>query len=146
VDPADIRLGSEWDPQLDAFLAERIYAFNARTTGQADGAAVTGAIRDATGRVVAAVTGHTWGGACQVNSLWVDEAHRRQGLGRALLGAVEAEARRRGCAQVILLTHDFQAPAFYEGLGYARRAEIPGYPRGHAQYVYVKPLAAPDGA
>jgi ribosomal protein S18 acetylase RimI-like enzyme len=61
-------------------------------------------------------------------------------LGRALLRATEAEAVRRGCTQVVLWTHSFQAPAFYEQLGYARQATVPHYPNGHAQYLYLKSL------
>jgi ribosomal protein S18 acetylase RimI-like enzyme len=63
-----------------------------------------------------------------------------------LLQAVEAEARLRRCAQVILFTHTFQAPGFYERLGYLRQATIPNYPNGHAQLLYVKQLAASEGA
>jgi len=65
-------------------------------------------------------------------------------LGRALLHAVEAEARRRNCTQVILLTHSFQAPGFYERLAYLRQATIPNYPVGHAQLLYVKQLERVD--
>lgn len=139
-----IELHGEWDAALESFLAERIYEFNSRTTGLFDGKAVVGAIRDESRRVVAAVCGHTWGGTCQVNYIWVDEAHRKRGLGSALLRAVETEARRRRCTQVILSTHSFQAPGFYERFAYALKAVIPGYPRGHTQLVYVKQLT-PEG-
>ena len=140
-----IELRSEWDTPLESFLAERIYEFNSHTTGLFDAKAVVGAIRDESSRVVAAVCGHTWGGTCQINYLWVDESHRKRGLGRALLRAVETEARRRRCTQIILSTHSFQAPGFYERFAYALKAVIPGYPQGHAQLVYVKQLTADGG-
>ena len=41
---------------------------------------------------------------------------------------------------MLLFTHSFQAPAFYEALGYERRATIEQYPRGHAKYLYEKRL------
>jgi ribosomal protein S18 acetylase RimI-like enzyme len=137
-----IAIRAEWDTTLESFLAERIYEFNSRTTGIHDAAAVTASVEDESGRVIAAVTGHTWGGTCQVTYLWVDETHRRRGLGRALLRAVEVEARRRRCAQVVLFTHSFQAPGFYEKHGYARNAAVDGYPAGHSQLLYVKHLGA----
>ncbi len=68
------------------------------------------------------------------------ESRRGQGLGRTLLEAAKAEAVRRGCIQIVLLTHSFQAPAFYERLGYVKQATIPNYPDGHAQFVYLKRL------
>jgi ribosomal protein S18 acetylase RimI-like enzyme len=66
-------------------------------------------------------------------------------MGRALLQAAEAEAVRRGCTQALLLTHSFQAPAFYERLGYVRQATVPNYPHGYAQHVYVKQFTSADG-
>jgi GNAT superfamily N-acetyltransferase len=58
--------------------------------------------------------------AAKVSAIVVDEAHRRRGVGRALLDAVEAEARRRGCALVFLTTADRRADAheFYRRLGW----------------------------
>ena len=142
----DIELRSEWDAELESFLAERIYDFNSQVTGLFDGKPFVASIEDDSDRLVAGATGHTWGGTCQVTYLWVDELHRGRGLGRALLHAVESEARLRRCAQVILFTHTFQAPGFYERLGYSRKAAIPNYPSGHAQLLYVKQLVAIDGA
>ena len=144
--PRDIELRSEWNSDLESFLAQRLYEFNSQATGQFDGTPITASVKDDAGRLIAAVTGHTWGGTCQVTYLWVDESQRGSGLGRALLTAIEEEARRRRCMQVILFTHTFQAPGFYERLGYSQRAQIPNYPSGHAQLLYVKPLDAADGA
>jgi ribosomal protein S18 acetylase RimI-like enzyme len=132
--------------ELDAFLAERIYQFNAQATGLFDGKVFAGSIRGETGEVIAGVTGHTWGGTCQVTHLWVDESQRRKGLGVALMNAVESEAMRRGCRQVLLSTHSFQAPGFYERLGYKREASIEDYPKGHANVFYLKELVRGAGA
>jgi ribosomal protein S18 acetylase RimI-like enzyme len=52
----------------------------------------------------------------------------------------EAEAVRRGCRQLVLTTHSFQAPRFYEELGFIVVAEVPEYPRGHSQIVLRKLL------
>src|SRR5262245_11080843 len=110
--------------ELEAFLVDRIYEFNARATGYFDGRLVGGQLRNEAGEVIAAFNGHTWGGCCVVVHLWVHKTWRGRGLGRALMQAVEAEAVRRGCEQVVLSTHSFQAPGFYERLGYAKHAVI----------------------
>ena len=50
----------------------------------------------------------------------VGERFRRQGIGEALMEAVEAEARRRGGTHLVLNTAHRRADAhaFYEALGY----------------------------
>ena len=126
--------------RLEAFLVERIYEFNAQATGYFDGRLIAARLRNEPGEIVAAVNGHTWGGCCVVAHLWVHELHRGRGLGRLLLQAIEAEASRRGCEQIVLSTHSFQAPAFYERLGYEKQAIVQGRPKGHASITYVKRL------
>jgi N-acetylglutamate synthase-like GNAT family acetyltransferase len=58
--------------------------------------------------------------AAKVSAIVVDEAHRLGGVGRALLEAVEGEARRRGCALVFLTTAERRKDAheFYRRLGW----------------------------
>jgi GNAT superfamily N-acetyltransferase len=97
--------------ELNAFLEDRIYELNIQCTGFADGKGFASVIKDEAETIVAAVNGHTWGGCCYVAHLWVHETKRRQGIGRALALAMEEEAKNRGCTQVLLLTHSFQAPA-----------------------------------
>jgi ribosomal protein S18 acetylase RimI-like enzyme len=76
----------------------------------------------------------------------VHELQRGRGLGRALLQAAEAEAIRRGCQQIVLATHSFQAPAFYERLGYEKQGVIRDQPKGHANLIYVKWLRDQNSA
>jgi GNAT superfamily N-acetyltransferase len=129
-------------PELTALLEERIYEFNARATGIYDGTLLSASIIDESGKLVAGVSGHTWGGCCTIVLLWVDESLRGTGMGRALMQAAEEEAIRRGCRQIILSTHSFQAPRFYEKLGFRRLAAIPNNPVGYEDLIYVKELAA----
>src|SRR5689334_11248575 len=48
--------------------------------------------------------------AVKITHAWVHKRHRGKGLGRALVLAAESEALQRGCEQVVLMTHSFQAP------------------------------------
>jgi len=125
---------------LGALLADRIYEFNAGATGYFDGRLLAGCVRSESGEIIAGFDGHTWGGCCELSHVWVHERHRGQGLGTLLLRAAEAEAVARGCAQVVLATHSFQAPGFYERMGYEKKYAIEGRPRGHADIIYVKVL------
>ena len=58
--------------------------------------------------------------AAKVSAIVVDERFRRRGVGRALLEAVEEEARARGCGLVFLTTAERRKEAheFYRGLGW----------------------------
>jgi ribosomal protein S18 acetylase RimI-like enzyme len=130
-------------PDVDAFLAERIYEYNAAATGYHDGESYSAVRRDEAGGIVAGVSGFTWGGCCYVSYLWVAAALRGRGIGGELLRAVERHARARRCALMLLSSHDFQAPTFYARLGFTPVARIEDYPVQHADVVLVKRL---DGA
>lgn len=97
---------------------------------------------DADGQVVGGCVGRTedvwqW---LTVDTMWVSEELRGHGLGRALLDAVEAEARSRGCRWSKLNTFDFQAPGFYERCGYAEYGREVDYPPGHVNHLMRKDL------
>jgi ribosomal protein S18 acetylase RimI-like enzyme len=131
--------------ELEAFLVERVYEFNAQATGYFDAKLIGASVQNESGEILAAMSGHTWGGCCEVTHLWVHAAHRGSGLGRALVETTEHEAMRRGCQQVVLSTHSFQSPAFYERLGFHRQAVVQGQPSGHSNIVYRKRLTGEDG-
>ncbi len=130
---------------IAAFLEDRLHEFNEQATGHYDGADFCFTIAGDDGAIIAGVGGDTWGGCCVIRQLWVGEAHRGRGYGRALLQAAEEEARRRRCARVVVSTRSFQAPALYERLGYREVARIDGQPEGHVLLFFVKALAAESG-
>jgi ribosomal protein S18 acetylase RimI-like enzyme len=120
-------------------LEDRLYEVNASRTGYKD-AALLGFVANAQGQLVGAVAGYTWGGICELRQVWVHEAHRGKGLGEALITEASREAKARGCAYIYLATHDFQAPGFYDRLGFEKVAEIPDKPLGHTEIVMRLPL------
>jgi len=127
-------------PEEVQYLEDRIYEHNASVTGIDDGQWLAFLERDGTGRIVAGLAGATWGGGCEIRQLWVEQSQRGRGLGTRLLRAVEEEARRRGCTQIVLMTFSFQAPAFYERHGFEVVATIADHPRGHRNLLMRKRL------
>lgn len=114
-------------------LEVQLYEFNAAATGAHDGADLGFSIEE-DGRLIGGLSGYTWAGIAEVRQLWVERAHRGQGLGEALMRAAIAAAQARGCRLMFLSTHSFQAPGFYEKLGFEVVATIPDKPLGHAEH------------
>jgi ribosomal protein S18 acetylase RimI-like enzyme len=123
------------------FLEDRLYEFNAGTTGISDGRSLAVFLRDERRHIVAGAAGHTWGGTCELRQVWVAAPFRGSGLGRRVMAEAEAEAVRRGCQQIVLTTYSFQAPDFYRRLGFEVVFELADYPRGHAHVMLRKRLS-----
>ncbi|HTK48274.1 MAG TPA: GNAT family N-acetyltransferase [Gemmatimonadaceae bacterium] len=119
------------DPRDVQYLDDRIYEYNVARTGIADARLLAIILRDDGGEIVAGLYGWTWGRTCEVRTLWVHERWRGRRLGTRLLEAAESEARERGAVQIVLSTHDFQAPAFYRRFGYQTVGQVDDYPMGH---------------
>jgi ribosomal protein S18 acetylase RimI-like enzyme len=127
-------------PQVEAFLAERIYEYNAAATGRDDGESFT-AIRESTsGEIEAGISGYTWCGCCYIAYLWVAETARGRGIGSELVRAVEQHARAKACRVIFVATHSFQAPGFYMRMGFEPVASITDHPVGHSSVFYAKRL------
>jgi ribosomal protein S18 acetylase RimI-like enzyme len=126
--------------EIDA-IEDRLYEYNRAVTGRGDGQGLGFTIRDADGRTVAIAAGYTWAGISEIKQMWVDEAFRGRGYGRALLDAMVAEAQRRGVSRVWVSSYDFQAPGFYERAGFKRMAELDGWPEGRVNVILCKALS-----
>jgi GNAT superfamily N-acetyltransferase len=122
------------------FLEERINEHNMAVTGYYDFQWLTIFVRDRAQTIIAGISGYTWGLSCKIQFLWVRPDLRGRGYGKALLQAAEAEAARRGCYTVVLDTHSFQAPAFYEKLGYTVAGVYTDFPYQHQQFFLQKRL------
>ena len=99
-------------------------------------------LRDASGAIVGGLLGDTYFGWLSINILWIDDHYRGQRYGERLIGMAEDEARRRGCTHANLDTISFQAPAFYEKLGYRVYGVLEDFPVGndHRRHYLTKDL------
>jgi GNAT superfamily N-acetyltransferase len=131
----------EDDPAPDdlGFLELQIRREASSKTGLGDEIELAIFVREE-GRIIAGVSGWTWGDCCELTSLWVDPEHRGRWLGPRLLAAAEAEAAARGCTQSVHFTYDFQARRFYEWAGYELVGRIEDFPTGTAALWYRKRL------
>lgn len=84
--------------------------------------------------IIGGLLGYTNWGWLFIAQLWVAESARGGGVGRRIVEAAEAEARRRGCKHAHVDTLSFQALPFYQRLGYIVFGQLDDYPEGHTRY------------
>ena len=137
----EFQIEAEPAPEDVEFLEDQIIRYNLERTGIQDGRTLACFVRDEQDRIVAGIAGWTWGGCCQIRDLWVSQDLRGKGYGSRLLQAAEREAAARGCHQILLDTHTFQAPGFYHRYGYEVIGVVEGYPPGHQKLYLRKPLS-----
>ena len=135
----DLMLETEPTGEDVEFLNNRINEFNVTRTGIPFDSALAYFERTDDGEITAGIYGWTWGGCCEIRSLWVTVERRGQGAGTRLMQAAEQEAISRGCNQIVLDTHSFQAPDFYRKLGFEVFGTVNGYPHDH-QKLYLRKL------
>jgi GNAT superfamily N-acetyltransferase len=97
--------------------------------------------RTPAGAIVGSAVGRTWGECCELQRLWVDPAHRRQGVGRELIRRIAAGARARRCRRIYLETFRFQSPAFCRALGFSVAPEIRGFTADIARFTLLRERA-----
>jgi GNAT superfamily N-acetyltransferase len=94
--------------------------------------------RDA--QVLGGAYGDTHYGWLYLSLLWVHEDFRGHGWGRRILEGFEAEGATRGCHAAWVDTYEFQAPDFYERLGYREFGRLDEFPPGSARLFCWKSL------
>lgn len=96
------------------------------------------------GKIVGGLIGKTVCGWLHIGRLAVSSDLRGQGYGRRLMQEAERIALERGCHSAWLDTHSFQAPGFYERLGYSQFGMLEDHPIGERRYFFAKRLSTPE--
>lgn len=131
---------SDPDPEHARFLDDQIHEFGVQAIRITDGALLAVSLRGPDSKIVGGAYGWTWGGTCYIRHLFIPASMRGRGLGTGIMRTVEEEAVARRCEQIVLETHDFQAPGFYRKLGFTIAGAVEGYPRGHRYLTMLKRL------
>jgi GNAT superfamily N-acetyltransferase len=125
----------------DIALWRRMREFNYRIVGKyPEGQNVWLNAKDPQGHFLGGFRGEIFFQWLFVNILFVEEPHRRTGIGTRLLAEGEAHARKLGAVRSRLETFDWQAPEFYPKHGYRELTRIADYYRGHSISLMVKDL------
>jgi GNAT superfamily N-acetyltransferase len=92
------------------------------------------------GRILGGVILQHYWKETYVELLWLSGKLRRKGVGSELIREAERQARKRGSVLMHLTTYSFQAPRFYEKLGFRRIGTMRGSPKGASRHFYAKAL------
>ncbi len=132
----------ESDPRSEDIraLVMGLDAFGRERTGILDGKLLGIFVRAPDGSARGGAFGWTWGETCYIRYLYLPADLRGRGEGTRIMRTVEQEARSRGCRQIVLETHSFQAPGFYRKLGFEVIGRVEGYPQGHQYLTLAKRL------
>ena len=123
-----------------AFVNNALQKFNDEKVGPDNHELLNIVEYNNSGNIIAGILGGTYWGWMHIDILWVDENHRKQGLGTQLLKAAESEAINRGCHSVHVDTMSWQAPDFYKKHGYEIISELNDIPNGNKKYHLIKKL------
>ena len=125
--------------EIDRFIIAKTRAFNDRFVPD-DFTPLSVYCHNDQGHIVGGLTGKTYWNYLDVEFLWVDDAHRKEGLASKILSMAEREAKERGCTCSMLDTYEFQALGFYLKQGYEEFGSLEGYAGKFERYYLRKSL------
>ena len=146
--PDSYRFSCDIDAAREEYVTTRLIAFNKPHASPLwqnpppPPAPLQVYVTDTHERVIGGLIGRThaipeW---LEISVLWVDEALRQRGIGRQLMQMAETQARQRACRFAKLSTANYQAPGFYQKLGYRLYGTLEDLPRGDTGYYFWKAL------
>jgi GNAT superfamily N-acetyltransferase len=147
----EITFSENEDQDFSDFLQGRIREFNnahsAHHLAIREPGAVTALslkLAGPDGQVIGGLSGSTYWGWLYIDYLFVPDELRGRDLGSRLMAMAEQVAVERGCKHAYLTTFGFQAPRFYEKLGFEVAGRLEDYPPGVTYYWMKKDLQTAD--
>ena len=132
-----IEFGTEEDEE---FIVKSIIAYNnSQVPYEHESISLGKKVMDDDGNLIAGYVAGVYGWNAVDFVVWVDEPFRNQGIGSALLGEIEREAKEEGGYIVLIDALDWQAP-FFEKRGYMSNGMLEDVPKGHRLYSLQKLL------
>ena len=90
--------------------------------------------------IIGGLYGRTLWGTLEIKTFAVRPENRNDGIGKKIMLQAEKEAINRNCRFISLDTFSFQAPGFYEKLGFEKLGTETDFPKGFDKYYYRKIL------
>lgn len=138
----DFKIVYEEKPEDSAWgiIGHGVSRFNKEQAGDNHFKRLCYLLKDPDGEIVGGVIAEVYWDWLYIDLLWIQEELRRQGFGKSLMYRMEEEARQMGAKNAYLDTFSFQAPGFYENLGYRSFGELLDFPPGQQRFFMKKEL------
>ena len=121
-----LTLSNSPEPEVAQIIRDGLDAFNDAILGYGDRVPLHVVVRASEdGEIIGGISGGTSLGLLTINLVYLPETLRGTGVGTRMMAMAEQEARRRGCRAGVIYTISFQAPGFYQRLGWRVFGEIP---------------------
>jgi GNAT superfamily N-acetyltransferase len=125
-------------PEEKYLIIDPLIAFNEAQAGPRNVREFAYHVRSESKDLLGGLLAHTHFNHLFVSAIFVDQRFRRHGIGRELMRRAEALALEQGCDAIYLDTFDYQAPMFYEKLGFKVFGKLENYPPPHQRSFLVK--------
>ncbi len=90
--------------------------------------------------IIGGIYGRSIWGTLEIKTFVVRDEFRKSGVGTTLIKEAEFEATRRNCEYISLDTFSFQAPEFYEKMGFIKIGTETNFPKGFDKIYYRKKI------
>lgn len=134
---ATFHLVVEVPPEERDEIDQRLFEHTEFVMGPTDFERLDVLLRGTSCELTGGLNGFTLFGWLHIQSFWIGEEFRGQGIGHAMLECAENEAVRRGCHSAWLYTATWQAPDFYKKHGYQLAGTLDNYPGQH-QVIFMR--------
>ncbi|HQT62961.1 MAG TPA: GNAT family N-acetyltransferase [Acidocella sp.] len=136
-----LTLSNDPDPAARAYLMAGLTSFHEALLGPGTSGPFAALLHDSVGTLQGGVWGRNYYNWFFIEMLFIEEAHRAQGLGATLLATAEAEAIKRRCTGLWLDTMNPNALHFYLRHGFESFGELPNYPNNTRRVFLRKTFA-----
>lgn len=133
-----IAVSHEENSEVLETLVSELRKFNMSHMGNEKSKPLSVIASDDSGNLIGGVSGRTIYNQLLIEILWVSESARGSGLGRSLMLRAEREAKARGCIAAQVDTLSFQAPDFYQKLGFEIVGKVADIPNSPDRFFLVK--------
>lgn len=139
-----MKIVEQWNQQDSEYIRKKLIEHNMSQLSDESKTPlenVSFVLRNDEDEVVGGVTATMFWHHMHIDFLWVREEHRHSGYGRELMIKTEELAKKKKFRLILLDTFSFQAPDFYQKLGFQIVGVVEDHPKGHNQYFLEKRLS-----